>query len=91
MNRWAVNRREMLFILCAAGTGTGPRDARAPAPRGARPFRVGLLAELFRNEHDWFVGALRELGWAEGRDFITIPTGPRFGRRYDLAAKHMLS
>ena len=86
-----MNRRDLLLALLAIGAVTGPCDVRAQAPRGARPLRIGLLPDLSTEEHAWFVGALRELGWAEGRDFVTIPTGSRFGRQFELAAKHMLS
>lgn len=85
-----MNRRETIQALLAVGAGMWPRGAGAQAQQSAKPLRIGLLPDLFKEEREWFVGALRDLGWSEGRDFVAVSTAPS-ERQFDLAAKQMVS
>ncbi|MBI2753062.1 MAG: ABC transporter substrate-binding protein [Betaproteobacteria bacterium] len=67
-----MNRRETLISLVALGAAVGPLGARAQQP--AKPYRVGFLSLLPRQQAASHIKALQEglrgLGYIEGRNIV---------------------
>lgn len=71
-----MNRRDTLVALLALGAA--PFAVRAQPAHPARPFRIGLLPGFPGNDdyyRKWVAGAMREMGWIEGRDFSLFSSG----------------
>jgi putative ABC transport system substrate-binding protein len=85
-----IGRRE--FILLGGGAAAAwPLVARAQ--QGGKVWRIGLLSGTSREgaapNFDAFLQGMRELGYAEGRDFILEArfAGGRYERFPELAAE----
>jgi putative ABC transport system substrate-binding protein len=80
-----MNRRELLI---AAGGLLGSTLARSQG--GRRPYRIGLLVSP--DAVGWFVAAMKDRGWIEGRDYLLVQSGiPYSARQAEDAAKRIVS
>jgi putative ABC transport system substrate-binding protein len=74
-----MNRREAIrALLTLAGTAV-PLQLNAQATKREKPFRLVILPDHGAITLEWFRDAMRELGWAEGSEFIVVPSGVRYG------------
>jgi putative ABC transport system substrate-binding protein len=87
---FGIRRREFITLLGGA-IGAWPLAARAQ--QGGKVWRIGLLSgtspEGASPNYDAFLQGMRELGYAEGRDFILEArfAGGRYERFPELAAE----
>jgi putative tryptophan/tyrosine transport system substrate-binding protein len=86
-----IRRREFIILLGGAAVTAWPRAARTQ--QGGKVWRIGLLSGTSREgaapNYDAFLQGMRELGYAEGRDFILEArfAGGRYERFPELAAE----
>lgn len=79
----AITRRQ---FLVAAGV-----TLAAPLALGQPPHRIGLLPEHEGAYLAWLHEAMLQQGWREGREFVLIQPGLRFGASPDDAAQRIVS
>src|SRR5262245_1375886 len=86
----SLRRREFITLL---GGAAAARPIAARAQQAGKLWRIGLLSGASREgaspNYDAFLQGMRELGYAEGRDFILEArfAGGRYERFPDLAAE----
>lgn len=81
-----VRRRQ--FLLASGAL----LAARLAAAQTQRVPRIGLLPEFGDEYRKWITDALRELGWAEGRDYSLVELGLEYRTdQIDAAAKRMVA
>jgi putative tryptophan/tyrosine transport system substrate-binding protein len=86
-----IRRREFVILLGGSAAAAWPFAARAQ--QGGKVWRIGLLSGASREgaspNYDAFLQGMRELGYAEGRDFIVEArfAGGRYERFPELAAE----
>jgi putative tryptophan/tyrosine transport system substrate-binding protein len=74
-----MNRRDAICALLAVTTLCGTWRATAQVNH-AKPFRIATFPDfLSPAARDWFIDAMRELGWVEERDFFIISSGFQIG------------
>jgi len=82
-----VRRRDALAGLLSLAA-LSPLCAKGQAR--ARVIRIGVVPDFDEPFGGWFYEAMRDLGWAKGRDFVVIETGVAFGHQIEPAAKRMV-
>ncbi len=74
-----MNRRELLL---ATGGLLGTKLVWAQS--GKAPYRIGLLVSA--DATGWFVAAMKDRGWVEGRDYLMLRSGTPFAADKAAAA-----
>jgi putative ABC transport system substrate-binding protein len=70
-----MRRRDAVCTLLAVATFGGTWRARAQVNH-AKPFRIATFPDFISPAtRDWFIDAMRELGWMEDRDFVIVSSG----------------
>jgi ABC-type uncharacterized transport system substrate-binding protein len=67
-----MRRRGALAAMAAFGIAP---CAFAQLLTPARPFRLGMVANLSLPEREWFAAAFGRHNWAEGRDYVLVDLG----------------
>jgi putative ABC transport system substrate-binding protein len=78
----AIVRRQ--FLVAA---GAGLTAALVGSTYGRPPYRIGMLPDCEEPYCTLFDAAMRRQGWREGREFVLVKPGLRYGDRIDLAAE----
>jgi putative tryptophan/tyrosine transport system substrate-binding protein len=86
-----MNRRGALWALFAVATVGGTGETRAQV-NPAKPFQIATFPDFLNpTARDFFMDAMRELDWIEGRDFVILPSGFQLGEPgLDEAAKRVV-
>jgi putative ABC transport system substrate-binding protein len=74
-----INRRDVMGALLALAGMAVPLRAKAQATKGEKPKRIVTFPDFSPPIRDAFLDAMRELGWAESRDFIIVQSGFQWG------------
>jgi len=74
-----MNRRHAISSLLTLGIAMAPFRVTAQATKRDKPFRIATLPDFGPVTLRVFPGAMRELGWTEGQDFIIVQSGFYYG------------
>jgi putative ABC transport system substrate-binding protein len=86
-----VNWRDAVCALVAAATLSGTRWARTQDNQ-AKPFRIATFPDVTPVTRDWFIDAMRDLGWIEERNFVIVPSEFQIGNAgVDEAARRVVA
>jgi len=84
-----MNRRDLLVIGALAASGSLFAANQDPR-RSGRKARIGLLPDLNLEQLEWFIAAMRRLGWSEGGDFVLLPSGVNFDPQSEPSSTRMV-
>lgn len=85
-----MRRRE--FLAGATGlAGLWLPCVASGARARAKPHRIGMLPDCEGAYCTYFHDAMREHGWREGRDFVVLQSGLRYGDSLDEAARRTVA
>lgn len=85
-----MNRRRALAALIASAASMTSVPVRAATPRRAKPYRIGLIPDLLPIRHAQIAEAFRDLGWAQGSDYVLFQSGIPAGLDVERSVRRVM-